>query len=100
MKQNLKSRQPLIPEFFLERVLKRGGGGLWGGYLIPVLSLTLVQIPVTKICNPISSARLLTDAHHEVKALIDAIWIMNLHSPGLKKITHPAGEHSSSSNPC
>ena len=26
MKQNLKSRQPLIPEFFLERVLKGGGG--------------------------------------------------------------------------
>ena len=25
---------------------------------------------------------------------------MNLHSPGLKKISHPAGEHSSSSNPC
>ena len=73
---------------------------MWGGYLIPVLSLTLVQIPVTKICNPISSARLLTDAHHEVKALIDAIWIMNLHSPRPKKITHPAGEHSSSSNPC
>ena len=56
--------------------------------------------PSYQICNPISSACLLTDAHHEVKALIDAIWIMNLHSPGLKKITHPAGEHSSSSNPC
>ena len=27
-------------------------------------------------------------------------WIMNLHSPGLKKISHPAGEHSSSSGPC
>ena len=56
--------------------------------------------PSYQICNPISSARLLTDAHHEVKALIDAIWIMNLHSPRPKKITHPAGEHSSSSNPC
>ena len=53
-----------------------------------------------QICNPISSARWLTDEHHEVRALIDAIWIMNLHSPGLKKITHPAGEHSSFSNHC
>ena len=56
--------------------------------------------PSYQICNPISSARLQTDQHPEVKALIDAIWIMNLHSPGLKKITHPAGEHSSSYNPC
>ena len=39
-----------------------------------------------QICNPICSACLLTDAHHEVKALIGAIWIMNLHSPGLKNI--------------
>ena len=56
--------------------------------------------PSYQICNPFSSARLLTDAHHEVNALIDAIWIMNLLSPGRKKITHPAGEDFSSSNPC
>ena len=43
MKQNLKLRQPFIPEFFKK------------GY---------------QICNPISSALLLTDAHHEVKRLI------------------------------
>ena len=44
---------------------------MWGGYLIPVLSLTLVEIPVTKsVIRPISSARLLTDAHYEVKRLI------------------------------
>ena len=54
--------------------------------------------PSYQICNPISSACLLTDAHHEVKALIDAFWIMNLYSLRPKKITHPAGEHSSSSN--
>ena len=90
MKQNLKSRQPLIPEFFLERVLK--------GYSSSQPDFS--PNPSYQICNPISSACLLADAHHEVKTLINAIWIMNLHSPGLKKITHPAGEHSSSSNPC
>ena len=100
MKQNLKSRQPLIPEFFLERVLKGGGGGDVGRVPNPSSQPDVSPNPSYQICNPISSARLLTDAHHEVKALIDAIWIMNLHSPGLKKITHPAGEHSSSSNPC
>ena len=56
--------------------------------------------PSYQICNPISSACLLTDAHHEVKALIDAFWIMNLYSLRPKKITHPAGEHSFSSNSC
>ena len=98
MKQNLKSRQPLIPEFFLERVLK---GGMRVGR-VPNSSCQpdFSPNPSYQICNPISSACLLTDAHHEVKALIDAIWIMNLHSPRPKKITHPAGEHSSSSNPC
>ena len=98
MKQNLKSRQPLIPEFFLERVLKAGVrvGRLPNSSCQPDFSPN----PSYQICNPISSACLLTDAHYEVKALIDAIWIMNLHSPRPKKITHPAGEHSSSSNPC
>ena len=66
----------------------------------PSSQLDFCPNPSYQICNPISSARLLTDVHHEVKALIDAIWIMNLHSPGLNKITHPAGEYSSSSNPC
>ena len=99
MKQNLKSRQPLIPEFFLERVLT-GGGGDVGRVPNPSSQLDVSPNPSYQICNPISSSRLLTDAHHEVKAPIDAIWIINLHSPGLKKSTHPAGEHSSSSNPC
>ena len=98
MKQNLKSRQPLIPEFFLERVLK--GGVRVGRVPNSSCQPDFSPNPSYQICNPISSACLLTDAHHEVKALIDAIWIMNLHSPGLKKSTHPAGEHSSSSNPC
>ena len=98
MKQNLKSRQPLIPEFFLERVLK--GGVRVGRVPNSSCQPDFSPNPSYQICNPISSACLLTDAHHEVKALIDAIWIMNLHSPGPKKITHPAGEHSSSSNPC
>ena len=40
--------------------------------------------PSYQICNPISSACLPTDAHHEVKALIDAIWIINLHSRSRK----------------
>ena len=98
MRENLKSRQPLIPEFFLERVLKAGVrvGRLPNSSCQPDFSPN----PSYQICNPISSACLLTDAHYEVKALIDAIWIMNLHSPRPKKITHPAGEHSSSSNPC
>ena len=98
MKQNLKSRQPLIPEFFLERVLK--GRVRVGRVPNSSCQPDFSPNPSYQICNPISSARLLTDAHHEVKALIDAIWIMNLHSPRPKKITHPAGEHSSSSNPC
>ena len=103
MKQNLKSRQPLISEFFLEGIVRGGWGGGGGGVLRvpnPSSQLDFCPNPSYQICNPISSARLLTDVHHEVKALIDAIWIMNLHSPGLKKITHPAGEYSSSSNPC
>ena len=101
MKQKLKSRQPLIPEFFLERVLIGGrGGGDVGRVPNPSSQPDSSPNPSYQICNPISSACLLTDAHHEVKALIDAIWIMNLHSPRPKKITHPAGEHSSSSNPC
>ena len=100
MKQNSKSRQPLIPEFFLERVMKGGGGGDVERVPNPSSQPDVSPNPSYQICNPISSARLLTDAHHEVKALIDAIWIMNLHSPRPKKITHPAGEHSSSSNPC
>ena len=99
MKQNLNSRQPLILEFFLERVLK-GGGGDVGRVPNPSSQPDVSPNPSYQICNPISSSRLLTDAHHEVKAPIDAIWIINLHSPGLKKSTHPAGEHSSSSNPC
>ena len=103
MRENLKSRQPLIPEFFLERVLKEGGGGGGAGVLrVPNPSSKPDFSPNLsyQICNPICSACLLTDAHHEVKALIGAIWIMNLHSPGLKKTNYPAGEHSSSSNPC
>ena len=100
MKQNLKSRQPLILEFFLERVLKGGGGVDVGRVPNRSSQPDVSPNPSYQICNPISSSRLLTDAHHEVKAPIDAIWIMNLHSPGLKKSTHPAGEHSSSSNPC
>ena len=98
MKQNLKSRQPLISEFFLERVLK--GGVRVGRVPNSSCQPDFSPNPSYQICNPISSACLLTDACHEVKALIDAIWIMNLHSPRPKKITHPAGEHSSSSNPC
>ena len=98
MKQNLKSRQPLIPEFFLERVLK--GGVRVGRVPNSSCQPDFSPNPSYQICNPISSACLLTDARHEVKALIDAIWIMNLHSSRPKKITHPAGEHSSSSNPC
>ena len=94
----LWSKQRLFPEFFLERVL-RGGGGV-GRVPNSSSQPDFSPNPSYQICNPISSARLLTDAHHEVKALIDAIWIMNLHSPRPKKITHPAGEHSSSSNPC
>ena len=96
MKQNLKLRQPFIPAEFLKKGFWRGGGRVPNPSSQPDFSPN----PSYQICNPISSARLLTDAHHEVKALIDAIWIMNLHSPGPKKITHPAGEHSSSSNPC
>ena len=38
-----------------------------------------------QIYNPISSARLLTDAHHHVKTLTVAVWSMNLHSLGLKE---------------
>ena len=85
MRENLKSRQPLIPEFFLERVLKEGGGG--GGVLrVPNPSSKPDFSPNLsyQICNPICSACLLTDAHHEVKALIGAIWIMNLHSRSRK----------------
>ena len=48
-----------------------------------------------QICNPISSAPLLTDVHHEVKALTRAVWIMNLHWTGQMKISYSAGEHSS-----
>ena len=36
---------------------------------------------------------------NKLKALIDAIWI-RVPSPGLKKISHSAGEHSFSSSPC
>ena len=100
MKQNLILRQPLIPELFLERVLKGVGWGVVWRVPNPSFQPDFSPNPTHQISNPISSACLLTDAHHEVKAMIDAIWIMNLHSPGLKKITHPAGEHSSSSNPC
>ena len=103
MKQNLKSRQPLISEFSIRRGSEEGGGGGLGVVLRvpkPSYQLDFCPNPSYQICNPISSACLLTDVHHEVKALIDAIWIMNLHSPGLNKITHPAGEYSSSSNPC
>ena len=96
MKQNLKLRQPFIPEFFKKGFWRGGGGRVPNPSSQPDFSPN----PSYQICNPISSACLLTDAHHEVKALIDAIWIMNLHSPRPKKITHPAGEHSSSSNPC
>ena len=79
---------------------KQGGGERVGRVPNSSCQPDFSPNPSYQICNPISSARLLTDAHHEVKALIDAIWIMNLHSPRPKKITHPAGEHSSSSNPC
>ena len=82
MKQNLKSRQPLIPEFFLERVLK--GGVRVGRVPNSSCQPDFSPNPSYQICNPISSACLLTDAHHEVKALIDAIWIMNLHSRSSK----------------
>ena len=100
MKQNLNQDNRLFQHFFLERVLKEKGGGGVGKVPNPSSQPDFSPNTSYQICNPISSARLLTDAHHEVKALIDAIWIMNLHSPGLKKITHPAGEHSSFSNHC
>ena len=72
MKQNLKSRKLLIQNFFVGRVPN------------PSSQPDSSPNPSYQICNPISSACLLTDAHHEVKALIDAIWIMNLHSRSRK----------------
>ena len=88
MKQNLKPRQPLIPDFvFSERVQTEGGGA--GGVPKPSSQPKFSADPSSQpnvgpnssyqICNPISSAPLLTDVYHEVKALTRAVWIMNLH---------------------
>ena len=75
MKQNLKSRQPLILDFVFSERVQTGGGG------VPKPSSQPNVGPNSsyEICNPISSAPLLTDVHHEVKALTRAVWIMNLH---------------------
>ena len=85
--------------------------GREGGYQIPVPSLNLAQIPVprlifakipvtkSKIPLLITNDYLQNHAHNKLKALIDAIWI-HVPSPGLKKISHSAGEHSFSSSPC
>ena len=101
MKQNakFKIKTTAHSRIFLERVLK-GPGGRGGVGRVPNPSSQphFSPNPSYQICNPIFSACLLTDAHQ--LALIDATWIMNLDSPGLKKIAHPAGEHSSSSNSC
>ena len=98
-----KIKTTAYSRIFFRKGPKRGGWGGGGGVLrVPNPSSKPDFSPNLsyQICNPICSACLLTDAHHEVKALIGAIWIMNLHSPGLKKTNYPAGEHSSSSNPC
>ena len=54
MRQNLKSGQPLIPGLFFREGPDEGvgGGGGGQGHQNPVLSLTLVQIPVTKSVIP------------------------------------------------